>query len=114
MLRPRERSKEPARGWGWGGVDGGEGYHWLPQLSTCRVWQREPGAARAAGSARWLGLGCEHGMRGWEGGEGVGQDSSGIRSQRDGAGLCRLGFTLRAPGSHAGMGEGVREEGTAL
>ena len=63
---------------------------------------------RVAGGAGWLGLGCERGMRGGK----VGKDRTGLlwdQISEDGAGLHPEG-----PGSHAGMGKRVREEGTAL
>ena len=80
------------------------------QIGTCRdlaeraswepcEWQAEP---------RWLPLLCDRGMRGGK----VGKDRTGLlwdQISEDGAGLHPEG-----PGSHAGMGKRVREEGTAL
>ena len=36
MLRPREEARSQQGDGVGGGVDGGEGYHWLPQLGACR------------------------------------------------------------------------------
>lgn len=58
-----------------------------------------------AGSARWLGLGCERGMRGGT----VGEDRTVLlwdEIAEDEAGLCRLGFTLRALGATQGWAKG--------
>ena len=82
------------------------------QIGTCRglaeraswepcEWQVEP---------RWLRLGCERGMRGGK----VGKDRTGLlwdQISEDGAGLCRLGFTLRALGATQGWGRGSGRKG---
>lgn len=104
MLRPREDARSQRGDGVRAGVD---------RLSlAAATWhlqrsgrEGEPGALRVAGGARWLGLGCERGMRGGK----VGKDRTGLlwdQISEDEAGLCRLDFILKALGVTQGWGRG--------